>query len=77
MESQAVYATKKTYPTPKVDALAALLEHFSEAQLLQLAEKCERASYTSQNGQLTDVTIRFKDGRPRFMGVEAWEEVEK
>ena len=39
MEPQAVYATRKTYPAPKVDALAALLEHCSEAQLLQLAEK--------------------------------------
>ena len=64
-------------PTPKVDALAALLEYFTEDQLLQLAEKCNRAQYASQGNGQAEVFVRFMNGKPRFFGVQTWEEAEK
>ena len=56
--------------TPKVDALAALLEYFTEDQLLQLAEKCNRAHYASQgNGQaevfVFSASLACRPGRRR------------
>ena len=63
--------------TPKVDALAALLEYFTEEQLLQLAEKCNRAQYASQGDGQAEVFVRFMNGRPRFFGVQTWEEAQK
>ena len=63
--------------TPKVDALAALLEYFTEDQLLQLVEKCNRAQYASQGNGRAEVFIRFVGGKPRFFGVQTWEEAEK
>ena len=63
--------------TPKVDALAALLEYFTEDQLLQLAEKCNHAQYASQGNGQAEVFIRFMNGHPRFFGVQTWEEADK
>ena len=63
--------------TPKADALATLLEYFTEDQLLQLAEKCNRAQYASQGNGQAEVFIRFMNGRPRFFGVQTWEEAQK
>ena len=63
--------------TPKVDSLAALLEYFTEDQLLQLAEKCNRAKYASQGNGQAEVFIRFMNGKPRFFGVQTWEEAQK
>ena len=63
--------------TPKADALATLLEYFTEDQLLQLAEKCNRAQYASQGNGRAEVFVRFVGGKPRFFGVQTWEEVEK
>jgi len=72
-EPTALYETA----TPKVDALAALLEFFSEDQLLQLAEKCNRAQYASQGSGRAEIFVRFQNGHPRFFGVQTWEEAEK
>ena len=63
--------------TPKADALATLLEYFTEDQLLQLAEKCNRAQYASQGNGRAEVFVRFVGGKPRFFGVQTWEDVEK
>ena len=63
--------------TPKVDALATLLEYFTEDQLLQLAEKCNRAQYASQGNGRAEVFIRFVGGKPRFFGVQTWEEAQR
>ena len=63
--------------TPKADALATLLEYFTEDQLLQLAEKCNRAQYASQGNGRAEVFVRFVGGKPRFFGVQTWEEVDK
>lgn len=59
------------------NALAALLEYFTEDQLLQLAEKCNRAQYASQGNGQAEVFVRFTNGHPRFFGVQTWEEAQK
>ena len=59
------------------NAIATLLEYFTEDQLLQLAEKCNRAQYASQGNGQAEVFVRFMNGKPRFFGVQTWEEAEK
>ena len=59
------------------NALATLLEFFTEDQLLQLAEKCNRAQYASQGNGQAEVFVRFMNGKPRFFGVQTWEEAQK
>ena len=59
------------------NAIATLLEYFTEEQLLQLAEKCNRAQYASQGDGQAEVFVRFMNGRSRFFGVQTWEEAQK
>lgn len=72
-EPTATYTTD----TPKMDALAALLEYFTEDQLLQLAEKCNNAQYASQGNGMADVFVRFQNGAPRWIGIQTWDETKK
>lgn len=65
--------------TPKVDALEMLLETFTVEQLRQIALAVMSARLASVNCERVwhDLTIRFKDGNPRWIGVHSWEELEK
>ena len=69
-------AKNKEHDLP-IDTPATLLEYFTEDQLLQLAEKCSRAQYASQGNGQAEVFVRFMNGRPRFFGVQTWEEAQR
>ena len=86
-EKPPTYATAKTFTPPSEKLFtsvcpycnAPLIDHATvfHAELLALLYKqFEAAVATSENG-MTDVTIRFKNGRARWIGVQTWEEAEK
>ena len=81
-EPKAPYRSTSKPATPRVDLLAALLEIYTEEQLVQFVRLSRQAQEESginpsSAGVYADVTVRFKLKLPRFIGIHLWEETAK
>lgn len=53
----------------KIDVLVTLLKVYTPEQLAQIAEASLQIQRQNEEGQQADVIIRFKSGRPRWVGI--------